>query len=236
MAAHPAEEKKDQREGSRAGRGRKGGGFPTLIEVIVERDKDNAEQSDEADQRAERHDEKAECIAFALPREPYVALRESGHVRGAECCIKGPVSARRRQPEIASRASNLLQQPNGEGIFVVLAVAGLHCGENHEDDPGDPDGGGEEVEQDPDEEDEQHRADGNGQADIDGEADLEIQHFLADAVEVGTVAALDQPEHQRAENVSVEREHEPAKAEKMHDDGEGVVGRGIRRNGGRLAG
>ncbi len=70
MAAHPAEEKKDEREGSRAGRGRKGGGFPPLIEVIVEGDKDDAEQSDEADQRAERHDEKAECIAFALPREP----------------------------------------------------------------------------------------------------------------------------------------------------------------------
>jgi hypothetical protein len=84
MAAHPAEEKKDKREGGCAGRGGKGGGFPPLIEVMVEGDKDNAEQSDEADQRAERHEEGAENFALALPREPYVALGESGHIRGAE--------------------------------------------------------------------------------------------------------------------------------------------------------
>ena len=236
MTAHPTEKKKDKREGGGYGCGGEGGGFPPLIEVIVEGDKDDAEQPNEADQRAERHEEGAENFALALPRESCVALRESGHIRGAEGGKQDPVFAQRRQPQIASRASNLLEQPDGEGIFIVLAVAGLHCGENHEDYPGDPDGGGEEVEQDPDEKDEQHSADGNGQADVNGEADLEIQHFLADAVEVGAVAALDQPEHQRTKNVSVEREDKPAKAEEMHDDSEGVVGRGIRRNGGRVAG
>jgi hypothetical protein len=66
MAAHPTEEKKDEREGSRAGRGRKGGGFPSLIEMMVERNENHAEKPDESDERAERHEVSAEHFALAL--------------------------------------------------------------------------------------------------------------------------------------------------------------------------
>ena len=74
MASDPAEEEDNKWKGGGAGRGGEGGGLPTLVEVMVERHKNHAEESDEADQCAERHDELAERLAFTLARETKHAM------------------------------------------------------------------------------------------------------------------------------------------------------------------
>ena len=53
-----------------------------MIEMMIEPDENHAEQSDEADQRAERHEKLAESFSFALARETGRSVRESGHIRG----------------------------------------------------------------------------------------------------------------------------------------------------------
>ena len=50
--------------------------------MVVESHENHAEQSDKADQRAERHEKLAESFTFALARETGQSVRESGHIRG----------------------------------------------------------------------------------------------------------------------------------------------------------
>ena len=74
MAAHPPEKKEDKGKGGSSGRDSEGGGLPALVEMMVERNEDHAEESDKADQGAERHDELAKCLTLTLPRESNHAL------------------------------------------------------------------------------------------------------------------------------------------------------------------
>ena len=234
VTARPAKQEKDEGESGGAGRCGEGGGLPALIEVIVEADQDHANEPDEPDQRAARHNELAECFTLALARETGHPVGESGHVRGEKRCEKSDFSAAPSNENLPAEGY-LLQESDGERVFVFLAVARFDRADDHEDDPRHPNGGGQKVEEDPDQENKQHGADREGRADVDGKADLEIQHFFADAVEIGAVAALDQPEDEGPEDVSVKRENEPRKAEEMHDHGKGVVAGGRRWDGGGMA-
>ena len=74
MTANPAEKKEDKRKRGSTGRGSEGGGFPALVEMMVECDEDHAKETNEADQGAERHDELAKCLTLTLPRESNHAM------------------------------------------------------------------------------------------------------------------------------------------------------------------
>ena len=59
MAADPGDEENEN------GKRGEGGGFPAIVEVTFKPDKPRAKQSDEADQRAGRHEELMERFALA---------------------------------------------------------------------------------------------------------------------------------------------------------------------------
>ena len=59
-----------------------------MIEMMVESDEHHTEQSDEAEKRAQRHENLAKRFALTLASETGWAMRESGHVRGAEGELK----------------------------------------------------------------------------------------------------------------------------------------------------
>lgn len=104
----------------------------------------------------------------------------------------------------------LLQDPDGQGIPVVLSVAGLDRGDDHEDDPQDED----------DREDEQSdedKAENAGHRRVDGVADLEVEDFLAGAVEERTLGAFDEPKDERGNDIA-EGKDEAGEAEQVHDD------------------
>jgi hypothetical protein len=62
-----------------------------LIEMMVESDEHHTEQSDEAEKRAQRHENLAKRFALALASKTGWSMRESGHVRGAEGSSKIPI-------------------------------------------------------------------------------------------------------------------------------------------------
>ncbi len=104
VTAHPAVEKKDKGQNGGGERSGERGGFPAVVEMVVETDEDQTKQPDEADQSAEGHDKLAECLAFALASKSGRSVGESGHVRGAEGAEK--VRAR-------SAGVNRISRPGG---------------------------------------------------------------------------------------------------------------------------
>lgn len=117
--------------------------------------------------------------------------------------------------------SSLLQNTDGQRVAVFLAVAGLHRGNDHEDNPEDEDDG-------ENEESDQDKAENAGQSGVKGVADLEVEDFLAGAVKEGAVRAFDQPEDERGDDVA-EWKDEAGEAEELRNHGEGVVGGGLVR-------
>jgi hypothetical protein len=55
---------------------------------MVESDEHHTEQSDEAEKRAQRHENLAKSFALALASKTGRSMSESGHVRGAEGELK----------------------------------------------------------------------------------------------------------------------------------------------------
>jgi len=117
----------------------------------------------------------------------------------------------------------LLQEPDGERILVVLAVAGFDRGHDHVNNPENDDNG-------QDKEADAKPAEGEGDRAVNGVADLEVEHFFANAVEVGAFGTLDEPDHERREDLP-ERGHEkPGEAAQMQRDGPALIfARGNRR-------
>ena len=115
--------------------------------------------------------------------------------------------------------SSLLQNTDGQRVAVFLAVASLHSGNDHEDNPEDEDDG-------EDEESDEDKAEDASDGGVKGVADLEVEDFFAGAVEEGAVRAFDKPEDERGDDVA-EGEDEAGEAEKLRDHGEGVVGGGL---------
>ena len=221
----PPVEEKDNRQGGSGHGGSEDLRFPAVVELVIEIHNEHGENADEAEQGAQRHEDRAECGAFALARETDVALGESGHVRGRKVAAKMEFffsCVNRFCPENVG----LLQQADGEGVFVFLAIARLHRGHNHENDPGNEEN--REKEQPDEDEAKQPGHDG-----VDGIADLEVDCLLARAIQIRAVRALDQPQNERGENVA-HGKNKTGEPEKLHDHGEGVVGRRAGRNGGRL--
>ena len=72
----------------------------------------------------------------------------------------------------------LLQEPDGGGVAIFFAVARFDCGDNHEDDP-------ENKNDRQDKETDEDEAEGTGDGGVNCVADLEVDHFLAGAVEKG---------------------------------------------------
>ena len=120
----------------------------------------------------------------------------------------------------------LLQETDGERVFVFLAIAGADRGDNHEDNP-------ENEDHRQDEEADEDKTKDAGHGGVDGVGDLEIQHFFAGAIEERAFRALDQPKDERSDDVA-EGEDEAGKAEQLHDHSKGIVVGRRRRDSGRL--
>ena len=118
----------------------------------------------------------------------------------------------------------LLQEADGHGVFVFLAIAGFDRADDHEDDPKDEDDG-------QDEKADEDKAKDASHGDVNGVADLEVEHFFAGAVEERAFGALDQPEDEGRDDVA-EGKDKAGEAEQVHENGEGaVVGRRGRDSG-----
>lgn len=106
--------------------------------------------------------------------------------------------------------SNLLQDTDGQRVAVFFAVAGFDRGDDHENDP-------EDENHREDEQSDEDEAKDAGHGRVDGVADLEVEDFLAGAVEERALGALDQPEDERGDDVA-ERENKAGETEQVHDD------------------
>ena len=95
------------------------------------------------------------------------------------------------------RALLLLNEPDRHRVTIEFSVARLDGGDDGEDNVQDPK---DRQENEPD----QDEAEDRGDDVVDEHRDLEIERFFAVRVDLGRVAALDQPDDERAEQVAGE--------------------------------
>ncbi len=112
----------------------------------------------------------------------------------------------------SGRALALLNEPDRHRVAVEFSVARLDGGDDDEDGVQDPEDGQEnEADQD--------QAKDRGDDIVDEHGDLEVERFFAVRIDLGRVAALDQPDDERPEQVSGEMEEDA-------EQGAGVTKRG----------
>ncbi len=100
-------------------------------------------------------------------------------------------------PFSPSRADLLLNEPDRHRIAVEFSVARLDGGDDDEDGVQDPEDGQEnEADQD--------QAKDRGDEVVDEHRDLEVERFFAVRIDLGRVAALDQPGDERPKQVAGE--------------------------------
>lgn len=97
----------------------------------------------------------------------------------------------------ADRAFVLLKKPDRHRVAIEFSIARLDGGDDGEDNVQDPkDGQENEADQD--------QAKDRGDNVVDEHRDLEVERFFAVRIDLGRVAALDQPDDERSEQVAGE--------------------------------
>ena len=94
-----------------------------------------------------------------------------------------------------------MDEPDRHRVAIEFSVARLDGGDDDEDGVQDPkDGEKDEADQD--------EAENGGDEVVDEHRDLEVERFLAVSVDLGRIAALDQPDDERPEEVAREMEQD----------------------------